>query len=487
MNFYERRARRILPALFFIMLVSVPFAWMWMAPSQMQDYSLSLVAVSLFVSNILFWRESGYFDTAVEEKPFLHTWSLAVEEQYYLLFPIFLILFWRFGKNRVFWMIVLIAVISLILSEWGSRNKVNANFYLAPTRAWELFAGSITAFIIQKHGVQENSKLAFLGLAAIFLSIFAYDETIPFPSLYAMVPVLGVVLLLVYAGTNTLAAKLLGTKLLVGVGLISYSAYLWHQPLFAFARIRNGGSQSDWVMLALAFTSILLAFFSWRYIEKPFREAHSVGRRQIFYLSAVLVTFTCMFGFFGYKSNGFEAQMLKFKYTEKERGEVTLVLNAVRYDMYKEMANSKCKIWVTNTDLLDVEQIEDCKQKFGKAIFVLGDSHAMNLFNIFSYSKAYPFIIGVSQGGCRPHNNYEKCHYNNFDDFVKDNRGLIELIVYHQSGSYFVKDKYSRVDSQDAFTGNFLGYETSSIHKVNEYLKSLRTILTLKLFGLARF
>ena len=153
-NFYERRARRIFPALFFIMFMCIPFAWIWMLPSQMKDFSQSLVAVSLFASNILFWRESDYFAAAAEEKPLLHTWSLAVEEQYYLLFPVFLILAWRFGKNRVFWMMVVMAAISLLLSEWGWRNRSQANFYLAPTRAWELFAGSIAAFIVQRQGVQ---------------------------------------------------------------------------------------------------------------------------------------------------------------------------------------------------------------------------------------------------------------------------------------------------------------------------------------------
>ena len=101
-NFYERRARRILPALFFVMLVCILFSWMWMVPVQMKDFSQSLVAVSLFISNVLFCRESGYFEAAAEEKPLLHTWSLAIEEQYYVLFPIFLILVWRFGKNKVF-------------------------------------------------------------------------------------------------------------------------------------------------------------------------------------------------------------------------------------------------------------------------------------------------------------------------------------------------------------------------------------------------
>jgi peptidoglycan/LPS O-acetylase OafA/YrhL len=297
-NFYERRARRILPALFFVMLVCIPFAWMWMLPSQMKDFSQSLVAVSLFASNILFWRESGYFAAAAEEKPLLHTWSLAVEEQYYVLFPIFLILAWRFGRNRVFWMIVLMAAISLLLSEWGWRNKATANFYLAPTRAWELFAGSIAAFIVQKQGVQKSNPLATLGLAAIIFSIFFYDETTPFPSVYALVPVLGVVLLVLYADKETFAAKLLSTKGFVGIGLISYSAYLWHQPLFAFARIRSLDDPSFLLMSTLGLISIFLAYFSWRFIEKPFRNKKKINSKSIFVASICmffLITFASAF------------------------------------------------------------------------------------------------------------------------------------------------------------------------------------------------
>ncbi len=236
-NFYERRARRILPALFFVMLVCLPFAWMWMLPDRMKDFSQSIVAVNLFASNILFWLESGYFGAASENKPLLHTWSLAVEEQYYVLFPIFLFVAWRFGKNRVFWMIIVFAAISLALSEWAWRNEPSANFYLAPTRAWELLAGSIAAFVAHKSGVKANNALSLLGLAAILFAIFAYDKNTPFPSVYALVPVVGVVLLVLFSGKETLTAKLLSTKLFVGIGLISYSAYLWHQPIFAFIRV----------------------------------------------------------------------------------------------------------------------------------------------------------------------------------------------------------------------------------------------------------
>jgi peptidoglycan/LPS O-acetylase OafA/YrhL len=127
-RFYERRARRILPALFFVMLCCIPFAWMWMLPHKLKDFGQSIVAVTLFASNVLFWIKDGYFSEAAELKPLLHTWSLAVEEQYYLCFPIFLIAIWRFGRPAVAALLMLIALVSLGLSEWGWRNAPSANF-----------------------------------------------------------------------------------------------------------------------------------------------------------------------------------------------------------------------------------------------------------------------------------------------------------------------------------------------------------------------
>ena len=134
-------------------------------------------------------------------------------------------------------MIVAMAAISLLLSEWGWRNKPESNFYLAPTRAWDILAGSIAAFMVQWKEVRKNNALAILGLAAIVFSIFFYNEATPFPSVYALVPVLGVFLIILYAEKETLAAKILSTQAFVSIGLVSYSAYLWHQPLFSFARI----------------------------------------------------------------------------------------------------------------------------------------------------------------------------------------------------------------------------------------------------------
>ena len=308
LSFYERRVRRILPALFFVMLVCIPLAWMWMLPAQMKDFSQSLVAVSLFASNILFWQESGYFSAAALEKPLLHTWSLAVEEQYYVLFPIFLLTTWRYGRKSVFWAVVALALASVLLSEWGSRNEPIANFYFAPTRAWELLFGSISAFIVQKKGVHKNDGASILGLVAILFSIFVYDEKTPFPSIYTLIPVLGTVLLIIFAEKKTLVAKLLSTRIFVGMGLLSYSAYLWHQPIFAFARIFYGDVTSSG-FIVLLIVILLASYFSWAFIEKPFRKNTSTSRVQVFLSFALIGSVFITLGLFGQFLNGFGSRI----------------------------------------------------------------------------------------------------------------------------------------------------------------------------------
>lgn len=286
-NFYERRARRILPALFLVMLVCIPFAWFWLLPSDMKDFSQSLVAVSVFASNILFWRESGYFDTAAELKPLLHTWSLAVEEQYYVLFPLFLMLFWRLGKRWILVMLGLVFVASLAVAQWAAYAKPAAAFYLLPTRGWELLIGAFAAFYLSKSSRKEFGKGVgevggWLGVALILFAVFAFSKATPFPGLYALVPTLGTVLVILFATEKTTVGKFVGNKAFVGVGLISYSAYLWHQPLFAFARQRSLTEPSHTVFLVLSVMALVLAYFSWRFVEAPFRRRDHFDRKKIF-------------------------------------------------------------------------------------------------------------------------------------------------------------------------------------------------------------
>ena len=401
-EFYERRARRILPALFFVMVACLPFAWMWMLPEQMQEFSKSLIAVSVFVSNVLFYTESGYFETDAEEKPLLHTWSLAVEEQYYVLFPVFLFLTWRFGRNVVFWLIVAIALISLLVSEWGWRNFPDANFYLAHARAWELLAGSLAAFIVHQRGVQRNDFLALLGLAGIAISIFFYDQTTPAPSLYMLVPVLGVVLIVLFADSDSLTGKMLGNKLFVGIGLISYSAYLWHQPLFAFARIRLLEHPSDLLMLGLSVCALLLAYLSWRFVEKPFRNKSFLTTKQVFTFSLAGALVFISAGILGVQSEGFKDRFGEddvrawVRGTPELRHQTTFVRGEDAFDHLKQKRFSK----LSNAQITTPENFTGDRK-----ILILGDSHAGHLRSGFVDVVADHFDAEVhilSSTGCPP-------------------------------------------------------------------------------------
>lgn len=290
LDFYERRVRRILPALFFVVVLCIPVAWKWLFPHELIQFGRSVVAVVLFVSNILFWRETAYFASAAEEKPLLHTWSLAVEEQFYVLFPLLIAISWRWGVARVVFLVGMLAIASVCLAEWASISKPSANFYLLPTRAWEFFVGSLLAFYLvhrslPPHGLAEVGSV--VGLALIIFAILAFDESTRFPGFAALVPVLGTVLVILCAHSQTLVGRILGLPPLVGVGLISYSAYLWHQPLFAFARIRSIDHPSALVMGGLALATLFLAWLSWRFVEQPFRNRTHFQRKTIFAGAAI--------------------------------------------------------------------------------------------------------------------------------------------------------------------------------------------------------
>ncbi|MCP5185190.1 MAG: acyltransferase [Pseudomonadales bacterium] len=310
-NFYERRARRILPALFTVLLVCLPLAWIWLPPSDFVEYSDSVVGVSLFVSNFLFWSKSGYFDTSAELQPLLHTWSLAVEEQFYLFFPPILFLLWRIGRQRVAIVIGLGGVASLLLAEYGvQRWWQSASFYLLPARAWELATGSLIAFYLSGGADRRlpplcNQLLAGIGIAAIAASIVLYDRNTPFPGIAAALPVFGTALVILFAWPGTLIGNLLAARLPVSIGLISYSTYLWHQPLFAFARHASEGAPGKLLLLALCAMSVLLAYLSWRYVEHPFRRKGTFGRRSIFWMSGVASLFFLCIGVIGHLFEGF--------------------------------------------------------------------------------------------------------------------------------------------------------------------------------------
>jgi peptidoglycan/LPS O-acetylase OafA/YrhL len=241
-HFYERRVRRILPALLFVMLVSLPFAWMYLLPSSFIDFSKSILYSLGFSSNFYFhYSGQQYGAESGLLKPFLHTWSLSVEEQFYILFPIVLLITFKYFRKYLIHILILGFVISLGLADWGSRNHPSFNFYVLPTRGWELLAGSILAYFEINNGHRSKNKtfnliLPTIGLLLIGHSILFFNDEMFHPSFYTLSPIIGVCLMIWFSNKDELITKILSTKLFVGIGLISYSLYLWHYPIFAFAR-----------------------------------------------------------------------------------------------------------------------------------------------------------------------------------------------------------------------------------------------------------
>lgn len=295
-RFYERRARRILPVLFFVLISTLPIAWLTMDVAALAKYGTASLATLLFASNFYFWRSEGYFEESAELNPLLHTWSLAVEEQFYLFFPLFLVFIWRFGKQKAFWFIVGLSLCSLVLAEWGWRVKPQANFYLAPTRAWELFVGSLVAFMMYKRAPVSCNLRAILGLLFIVMAIFLYDKSTPFPSVYTLLPVVGTALILGYSRT-TFVGKVLSLRPIVFVGLISYSAYLWHQPIFSFFRYLSKSLElsANQILAGLALC-FALSYLSWRFIETPFRGSKYLSRGPFILISLFIALFLGIMG-----------------------------------------------------------------------------------------------------------------------------------------------------------------------------------------------
>lgn len=377
-NFYERRARRILPALFLVMLVCIPFAWIWLLPSDMKGFSHSLIAVAVFASNILFWSESGYFDTATELKPLLHTWSLAVEEQYYVLFPLFLMLLWKLGKRCILVILGVVFAGSFAVAEWKSYAEPAAAFYLLPARAWELLIGAFAAFYLSKDNRKEFDKATgevggWLGVTLILYAMFTYSETTPFPGLYALVPTLGAVLIILFATNQTTVGKFVGNKAFVGIGLVSYSAYLWHQPLFAFARHKGLNEDGNILFLQLSLVTFMFAYFSWKYVEAPFRKRGFVNRRLIFFLGLLFTFFFIYIGYLGNRDNGFESRFKLVLSGDIGQTDFHKYIDAKYYD---------CEPKIVAENALRWEGFLRCKQsKQGiPEIILLGDSHAEHLF-----------------------------------------------------------------------------------------------------------
>ncbi|WP_313628962.1 acyltransferase family protein [Pseudomonas sp.] len=295
-DFWARRARRILPALFVMMAATLILGWFLLAPKDYEELGRSAHYQVTFTSNLLFSRQHGYFEAASDIKPLLHTWSLAVEEQFYIVFPLLLMLL---SSRLKHWRLALLAVllVSFGMSVWAVEHQPQKAFFLLHLRAWELLAGAMLA-VMPKRDWRASPLLAqgvsLVSMGLILIAVLGYDATTSFPGATALLPVLGVVGLIWANGQqHTWVACLLSSRVMVGIGLISYSWYLWHWPVFVYASYAAVDGLSALELAGLMLLSLVLGYLSWRFVETPFREKRLLAGRQAI-LTTALVGILCL-------------------------------------------------------------------------------------------------------------------------------------------------------------------------------------------------
>ena len=491
--FYERRVRRVLPALFFVILVSLSFCWLFFSSKDMRSFSQGLVAVTLFASNLLFYIRAGYFDVASELNPLLHTWSLAVEEQYYLLFPLFILLFWKFGKRKIVLSLAIISLSSLFAAQYGSNAYPSFTFYLLPTRGWEILVGAFVAIYESRRTIaddiiKDNSLLmqtgSLFGFAIIIYSIFSFNEQTPFPSFYALIPTVGTAAVILFARRDTLVYKLLTIRVLVGLGLISYSLYLWHQPIFAIARYVSVEKLSQTFILTLILAAVLLAYLTWMFIEKPFRDRNYFTQKQIFTFSSMAsVLFICI-GLSGHfrliKDRDFSEVTIEGVTVKIEKKFWGIEYNSVNCS-YPEIPETVCVI--------------DGNNQLAGNVILAGDSHARVLSEAIFLDKKYynkfidltasgcPFVLGLGVFTGRNDTKCTKDYQQSRFDFINNIKGRKSVILHARWALYYHGDGFDNTVGGFEKRDRIVAVRQSSIPPIirkEEYIKNINhTVETL--------
>jgi peptidoglycan/LPS O-acetylase OafA/YrhL len=420
-KFYERRIRRIAPALYVVMGCCLPFSFFWLGRTDNLDFSKSILSVITFVSNIYFWRSTGYFDTAAEAKPLLHTWSLSIEEQFYILFPAFLIYTLRIGRSLTNRLLFIFLIASLFLTQWGSQNNPSATFFLIPTRGWELCMGAFAALYLFNHKPFENSFItknifSFIGLLLIVFSLYFFSFPRPFPSIYALIPTLGATFIILFSNSETISGKILGSSPFVGIGLISYSAYLWHQPLFAFARQRTLHEPTDQLLLSLSIFALVLAFLTWKFVEKPFRNRNIVQISTLYKFAGFGAVIFISFGLTGYLTEG-----TFFRPVNKIESEI----------MQNYGLSQKCE---GNYPLP-----AECMTTGKPEVLLWGDSNAMHLAQALTASTPEAKLVQATMSVCGPI--LDVAPNNNNSKYVED--WSKRCIAFNDSIFAYLKDQSS--------------------------------------------
>ena len=423
-RFYERRARRLFPALFTVIGACCLAAVFLLMPKEMEDFGQSAATTALFASNFLFFTEAGYFDGPAELKPLLHTWSLAIEEQYYLLFPGFLLLIKRRLRGLFLPWTLAVLLASFAISMWSVNNARDAAFYLLPSRTWELLLGSCIALMpapALPQWLREGAGIA--GVVLILTAVFTFDSSTPFPGAAALLPCLGTGLIIACGrnGKTTLAMHALSLRPVVFVGLISYSLYLWHWPVLVFARHYVLEPLSAYQASVLVMLSILLAIGSWRFVERPFRGSRGLlSRRGIFAASAAVMTLAIGTGLYFDSTEGAPHRL------------------PPKVQRIAEVANDKPpeRIRCEGMDPADITYDTACRLTSVDAepsVLVWGDSHAMAIMPVMSRAAATSNLNGlnITSNGCVPILGVSRPGGDQGNECVDFNETVLNILAEH--------------------------------------------------------
>ena len=392
-SFYERRARRILPALFVILSVTTALAWSFLSPALFKNYSASLASTSVFGSNFFFWNDTGYNAEASIYKPLLHTWSLAVEEQFYIVFPVILFLIWKYARQYLLTVLTSFFILSLSYASWISQNDTNTAFYLIPGRAWELMAGALLAHFEIKHGRSRNVRygksLPLTGLIMIIASLIFFNQTTTHPGLITLIPIAGTMMFIRYSQTGCGISTIMENRFLAAIGLISYSLYLWHQPIYSLARIRLQTEATllnkvEWIAL-----SFLLAFITYQIIEKPFRNRQRIRARYFWIASFIGFSVLLSFGLYGYYKDGIPGRLPPFigKIAEAEN----------RKFLPNDDKGTVCRVFSFNV----AKCVFAGNNEAGYTVMTVGDSHIATLHApIYDRLSTFASFIPLTRNGC---------------------------------------------------------------------------------------
>ncbi len=434
-EFYSRRIKRIFPALILVLVAICVLGWFVLLADEYKQLGKHMMGGAGFISNLLLWGESGYFDSATESKPLLHLWSLGIEEQYYIFWPVFLWLVWKRGFNLLA-ITIFILIVSFILNVSQIHIDAVATFYSPQTRFWELLTGSVLAYVtlkrqekfskgkkqplakLNQHLPAINSDIvrniqSLSGALLIIISVVVVTKEMYFPGWWAVLPTCGAALIISAGSQAWLNRLILSNRLMVWFGLISFPLYLWHWPLLSFAYIIEGFPSRN-IRIAAVFISIALAWLTYKFIEKPIRLG-SKGNKT----SLILLTLMALVGSFGYllySNNGFQG----YGYRDPEKSNFANYFENSLPDWKYFKATGMNEKYRTDCNFYDVEKFRigkstqvprnqidrSCYMRDpakGHTVFIWGDSHAQHLY--YGLNRNLPKdwqVLMVMSAGCKP-------------------------------------------------------------------------------------